>query len=76
MKRPRKRLRALGGGRKPKGRFAGNAARFNMRCTPAIKKALEIAAKKSGRSLPQEIQERIEFSFWLDRKDTRKCTGQ
>ena len=42
----------------------------------AIKKALEIAAKKSGRSLPQEIQERIEFSFWLDRKDTRKCTGQ
>ena len=63
MSTNRRGRRASGGGRKPKGRFVGNTERFNVRCTPAIKERLEIAAAKNGRSLPQEIQERLERTF-------------
>jgi hypothetical protein len=61
-----KKRRAPGGGRKPKGPFAGNTERINVRCTPAIKDRLEIAAAENGRSLPQEIQERLERTFAED----------
>jgi hypothetical protein len=59
----KKRKRAPGGGRKPEGRFAGNTERISVRCTPEIKDRLEIAAKKNERSLPQEIQERLQRTF-------------
>jgi hypothetical protein len=59
----KRRRRAPGGGRKPKGRFVGNTERFNMRCTPGLKDRLEMAAKKNGLSLPQEIQDRLESTF-------------
>jgi hypothetical protein len=55
--------RAPGAGRKPKGRFAGNVERISVRCTPEIKDQLELAAKQGGRSMPQEIQERLQRTF-------------
>jgi hypothetical protein len=67
----KRRRRAPGGGRKPGGRFAGNTERFNMRCTPSIKDRLEIAASKNNRSLPQEIQERLESTFDEDADTSR-----
>jgi hypothetical protein len=67
----KRRRRAPGGGRKPKGRFVGNTERINVRYTPAIKTQLEIAAAKNGRSLPQEIQERLERTFDEDAYECR-----
>jgi hypothetical protein len=67
----KRRRRAPGGGRKPKGRFVGNTERINVRYTPAIKTRLEIAAAKNGRSLPQEIQERLERTFNEDAYESR-----
>jgi hypothetical protein len=65
------RKRAPGGGRKPKGRFAGNTERFNVRCTPEIKGRLEMEALKNKRSLPQEIQERLQRTFEYDADNSR-----
>jgi hypothetical protein len=67
----KRRRRAPGGGRKPKGRFFGNTERFNMRCTPELKGRLEIAAKKNGISLPQEIQDRLDRTFKEDVYESR-----
>jgi hypothetical protein len=72
MSTNKKRKRAPGAGRKPKGgRFVGNTERFNIRCTPEIKDRLEIAAAKNGRSLSQEIQERLERTFNEDAENVR-----
>ncbi len=66
-----KRRRAPGGGRKPKGPFTGNTERFNVRCTPAIKDKLEIEASKNKRSLPQEIQARLQHTLDDDADKSR-----
>lgn len=68
------RKRAPGGGRRPQGRFAGNTERFNVRCTPEIKDRLEVAAKKHGQSLPQEIQDRLQRTFDEDADKARDQT--
>jgi hypothetical protein len=66
-----KRKRAPGGGRKPKGPFTGNTERFNVRCTPAIKDKLEIEASNNKRSLPQEIQARLQHTLDDDADKSR-----
>lgn len=63
MSTNKKRRRLPGAGRKPQGPFVGNIEKFNMRCTPGLKDRLEIAAKKNGHSLPQEIQDRLDKTF-------------
>jgi len=62
------RRRAPGGGRKPAGDFSGNSAALTMRITTATRESLEAACKKSGRSLGQEAQTRLDWSFAEDRK--------
>jgi hypothetical protein len=63
-----KRKRAPGGGRKPKGDFAGKAAWLSTRITPELRKNLDRAAKESGRSLSQEIERRLRDSFGIQRE--------
>jgi predicted HicB family RNase H-like nuclease len=55
--------RAPGGGRKPQGEFKGKASMLCTRITPETRMALEMAAKESGRSLSQEVEIRLEYSF-------------
>src|SRR5438094_547490 len=62
--------RAPGGGRKPKGEFSGKSATFSTRITPNLRKALDAAAKKSGRSLSQEVEHRLADSIY-GRSDDR-----
>jgi hypothetical protein len=58
---PRK--RAPGGGRKPKGEFAGLSSPFSMRLTPDLRKKLDSSRRERGRSLAQEIMSRLNRSF-------------
>jgi hypothetical protein len=53
------RKRAPGGGRKPKGEFAGKTATITTRVQPDTRDALEEAAQASGRSLSQEVEFRL-----------------
>lgn len=55
--------RRPGAGRKPQGKFKGNSAVLNLRVTAEVRQALERAAKKSGASLSQEAQHRLDASF-------------
>lgn len=41
----------------------GKKSPLNMRTTKALRKRLEAAASKSGRSLVQEVEIRLEISF-------------
>jgi TraY domain len=63
-----KRKRAPGGGRKPKGEIAGKAAWLSTRITPELRRQLDDAAEKSGRSLSQEVERRLRDSFWSKRE--------
>jgi hypothetical protein len=56
------RTRAAGGGRKPQGEFRGKSATFTTRIRPETRTALADAAKKSGRSLSQEVEIRLRHS--------------
>jgi hypothetical protein len=58
---PRK--RAPGGGRKPQGEFSNKRAQLATRVTLATRKALDSAARKSGRSLSQEVEHRLRDSL-------------
>jgi len=58
-KQPAKKRR----GPAPKGDYAGKAKTINTRATPDLREALEQAAKKSGRSLSQEIETRLRRTF-------------
>jgi hypothetical protein len=60
--------RAPGGGRKPKGDFAGKAAWLSTRITPELRQNLNRAAQESGRSLSQEIERRLRASFGIQRE--------
>jgi len=61
------RKRAPGGGRKPRGEFKNKSRTLTTRITAATRTALERAAKKSGRSLSQEIESRLDISIRRDR---------
>lgn len=50
-------------GRPPKGDIKGKLAKFSTRITPELREALEIAAKRSNRSLSQEAELRLINSF-------------
>jgi TraY domain len=60
------RKRAPGGGRKPAGPFKGKNANLTTRITTDTRAALERAAKRSGRSLSQEAERRLDESFRRD----------
>jgi hypothetical protein len=53
------RKRAPGGGRKPQGEYPSKSQQFTTRITPATKRALVEAAVRSGRSLSQEVEKRL-----------------
>ncbi|WP_426433873.1 hypothetical protein [Bradyrhizobium genosp. P] len=57
--RPAKKRR----GPAPRGDYAGKAKTINTRATPELRDWLEKAAKKSGRSLSQEIETRLRRTF-------------
>ena len=60
------RKRAPGGGRKPLGEFRGKAATLTTRITTETRRALDSAARKSRRSLSQEIERRLTDSIQKD----------
>jgi hypothetical protein len=62
-----KRKRAPGGGRKPKGEFAGLASPLSIRMPAEMRTQLEAAARRSGRSLSQELLTRLDGSLNKDR---------
>lgn len=58
---PRK--RAPGGGRKPQGEFSKKSSQLATRVTLETRRGLDAAAKKSGRSLSQEVERRLRDSL-------------
>jgi len=52
----------------PKGEYAGKAKTINTRATPELRDWLERAAKRSGRSLSQEIETRLRSTFREEEK--------
>jgi hypothetical protein len=64
------RKRGPGGGRKPRGEFKGKTATLTTRITPTTRGALESAARKSDRSLSQEVEYRLDQSL-LKNRDRR-----
>lgn len=50
-------------GRKPKGEYSDKAATIATRVTAELRSQLDIAAKENGRSLSQEIEDRLRQSF-------------
>jgi hypothetical protein len=65
------RKRAPGAGRKPRGEFRGKSATLATRITPGTRAALDRAARKSGRSLSQEVESRLDLSIRRDRNSDR-----
>ena len=68
------RKRGPGGGRKPQGEFKGKTATLTTRIMPTTRRALESAARKSGRSLSQEVEYRLGKSLLINR-DRRRDVG-
>jgi len=58
----------------PRGDYAGKAKTINTRVTPDLRDWLEMAAKKSGRSLSQEIETRLRRTF-REEEDLAKQFG-
>ena len=56
----------------------GNGKRrpLNMRTTPALRAKIEQAAEESGRSLVQEVEYRLERSFWEEEAWRITSSGQ
>jgi Arc-like DNA binding domain len=61
------RKRAPGAGRKPKGEFENLTSPFSLRMPPDLRKQVEAAARRTGRSMSQEILRRVQNSFHRDR---------
>ena len=59
--------RAPGAGRKPRGDFTGKTATLTTRITAETRAAMERAAQKSGRSLSQEVERRLNDSVRNER---------
>jgi hypothetical protein len=53
-------------GPKPKGEYEKQTAVFSSRLTPELRAWVSEAASISGRSLSQEIEHRLRFSFAMD----------
>jgi hypothetical protein len=66
------RKRAPGGGRKPQGEFSNKRAMLATRVTLETRKSLDAAARKSGRSLSQEVERRLRDSLKLSYKADRQ----
>jgi hypothetical protein len=66
------RRRSPGAGRKPQGEFRGKSATLTTRITPETRAALERAAKKSSRSLSQEVEARLNLSLRKQRTIDRR----
>jgi hypothetical protein len=66
------RKRASGGGRKPQGEFSNKRAMLATRVTTETRKALDAAARKSGRSLSQEVEHRLRDSLKVSDKADRQ----
>jgi hypothetical protein len=67
----KKTKRAPGGGRKPSGLFARNAAQLTIRMPADMRAELEGAAEKRGWSLTQELLWRLRVSLSKTREDRR-----
>jgi hypothetical protein len=52
----------------PRGEYVGKSSVFSTRIRPDLRQKLEQAAKKSGRSLSQEIEHRLRRTFVEDEK--------
>lgn len=52
----------------PKGEFTGNSAVLSIRIRPDTRAGIEAASKKSGRSMSQECQARLQRSLDADQK--------
>jgi hypothetical protein len=63
--------RAPGAGRKPRGEFKGKTATLTTRITSETRAALDRAARKSSRSLSQEVEHRLNGSIRRDRDHNR-----
>ena len=63
------RKRGPGGGRKPRGEFKGKTAMLTTRIMPTTRRALESAARKSGRSLHRRWS--TDLSSLLKNRDRR-----
>ena len=50
----------------PKGEYVGKSSVFSTRITPDLRKRLKQAAKRSGRSVSQEVENRLRRSFVED----------
>ena len=66
-----KRQRAPGGGRRPKGEFSELTSPLSFRMPASMRKDLEAARRKSGRSTTQEMLTRLQYSFNEDRRKAR-----
>jgi hypothetical protein len=66
-----RRKRAPGGGRKPQGEFSSKSAQLATRVTLETRRGLDAAAKKSGRSLSQEVERRLRDSLKSSAKAAR-----
>ena len=64
-----KRKRAPGGGRKPKGEFAGLPSPLSVRMPADMRAQLEAAARRSGRSMSQEVLRRLNSSLSRERNE-------
>jgi hypothetical protein len=67
--------RKPGAGRKPQGEFKGKSATITTRITPELRSGLEREAKRSGRSLSQEIEWRLRHSL-TDQKTVEEPRNQ
>ena len=52
----------------PRGEYVGKSSVFSTRIRPDLRKSLEMAAKRSGRSLSQEVEYSLRRSFIEDEK--------
>jgi hypothetical protein len=50
----------------PRGEYVGKSSVFSTRITPDLRKKLEQAAKRSGRSVSQEVESRLDRTFTED----------
>ena len=66
-----KRKRAPGAGRKPQGQISGLTSVISIRMPNEMRKELEAAANKSGKSVTQELLRRLQDSFHRDRDKSR-----
>ncbi|MER8744198.1 hypothetical protein NKH54_14050 [Mesorhizobium sp. M1004] len=58
-----KTTRAAGGGRKPKGEFAGKSSAFSTRITPDLRADLDAESASTGKSISQIVERRLRESY-------------